>query len=392
MFGGGGGGGLFGSVAAPGQGFGGVGGQGANPNQSKSGDINLGTCPDSISSVCAGHWASPNGPVGVVASGCWDGNAYVWIVGNAQAGQQPAVQGPVTVSHDGCPVLDVCCTPNGQIIITGSVDGTAKMFDCATSATNIVARHVVNDKPQPIRFVRAYAQPDGQQILATASWDMTVKFWSLSNPTGTPIGEYGAADIGERVYAFDIVYPRCVIGTALNQIHIYDLQTHRKVDQIPSPLSHQMRTISVFPDGMGFAVGSVEGRVGIQYFSEKNKNFAFRCHREQPQGRPSESLVYPVNNISFNRKYNTFATAGSDGIFNFWDKDTKQCLKKFEKASQTISAAAFQYTNDAHTMPMFVYAISYDWHKGPESYRQDEPNTVWIHCSQDAEIKPKAKR
>ena len=60
MFGGGGGGGLFGSVAAPGQGFGGVGGQGANPNQSKSGDINLGTCPDSISSVCAGHWASPN--------------------------------------------------------------------------------------------------------------------------------------------------------------------------------------------------------------------------------------------------------------------------------------------------------------------------------------------
>ena len=35
----------------------------------------------------------------------------------------------------------------------------------------------------------------------------------------------------------------------------------------------------------------------------------------------------------------------------------------FVQASQTISAAAFQYTNDAHTMPMFVYAISYDWHK-----------------------------
>jgi len=183
-----------------------------------------------------------------------------------------------------------------------------------------------------------------------------------------------------------------VIGTANNQIHVYDLTTMRKVEQIQSPLSHQMRTIAVFPDQMGFAVGSVEGRVGIQYFQEKNKNFAFRCHRDTPPGRSSESLVYPVNSISFNRKYNTFATAGADGVFNFWDKDTKQCLKKFEKVSQTISAGAFQQTNDAHTMPLYAYAISYDWHKGPEHHKKEERHTLWLHLSQDPEIRPKNKR
>jgi len=271
---------------------------------------------------------------------------------------------------------------------TASVDGTAKVLDCGSGQQAVVGRHVVGDKPQPIRFVRAF-QAGTQNILATASWDMSVKFWNLDqhNPAA-PLGEFGAADIGERIYAFDIVYPRCVIGTARNQIHIYDLQSMRKMEQIQSPLAHQMRTISIFPDGLGFAVGSVEGRVGIQYFNDKSKNFAFRCHRDTPANR--EALVFPVNSICFNRKYNTFATAGADGVFNFWDKDTKQNLKKFEKCSQTISAAAFQQTNDAHTMPLYVYAISYDFHKGPEYLKQGERHTLWIHMSKDEEIQPKA--
>ena len=206
--------------------------------------------------------------------------------------------------------------------------------------------------------------------------------------------EFGAADIGERIYAFDIVYPRCVIGTApdpagRHQIHVYDLTSMKKVEQIVSPLTHQMRTIAIFPDGLGFAVGSVEGRVGIQYFQEKSKNFAFRCHRETPPQRNSECLVYPVNSITFNRKWSTFATAGGDGIFSFWDKDTKQKLKEFGKCGQTISAGAFQQTHDAHTMPLYVYAISYDYHKGPEYLKEGERHTLWLHMTQDDEIKPK---
>jgi len=361
-----------------------------NPNKNDfnltTADPSTGTVPsDSISSVACGHWNSPQGPVAVVGCGSWDGNAYVWIVG--LQGSPPPVKGTVNLEH-GVPDLDVCFSGNGQIYSTGSVDGTAKALDCGSQQQQVVARHMVGDKPQPIRFVRAF-NANGQNILATASWDMTVKFWNLDAPSPQPLGEFGAQDIQERIYAFDVVFPRCVIGTAANQIHVYDLQSMKKIEQLQSPLTHQMRTISIFADAMGFAVGSVEGRVGIQYFTEKSKIFAFRCHRDTPAGRNSECLVYPVNAISFNRKYNTFATVGSDGVFNFWDKESKQCLKRFEKVSQTISAAAFCQTNDAHTMPFFVYAISYDWHKGPEHYKADERHTLWLHFTQDVEIKPK---
>ena len=56
-----------------------------------------------------------------------------------------------------------------------------------------------------------------------------------------------------------------------------------------------------------------------------SRNFAFKCHRQQ------ETQVYAVNAISFHPRWGTFATAGSDGVYTFWDKDSKQRLKMFNK-------------------------------------------------------------
>ena len=52
-----------------------------------------------------------------------------------------------------------------------------------------------------------------------------------------------------------------------------------------SPLKYQHRCISIFRDKKstptGFALGSVEGRVAIQYVNTTNPkdNFTFKCHR-----------------------------------------------------------------------------------------------------------------
>jgi mRNA export factor len=81
-------------------------------------------------------------------------------------------------------------------------------------------------------------------------------------------------------------------------------------------------------DNPGFAIGSIEGRVGIQYIedttnSTPSKNFSFKCHRDEK----TIPNVYPVNAISFHPIYGTFSTSGADGTYYFWDKDSKQRLK-----------------------------------------------------------------
>jgi WD40 repeat protein len=37
--------------------------------------------------------------------------------------------------------------------------------------------------------------------------------------------------------------------------------------------------------------------------------------------------IYAVNTIKFHPVHGTFATAGGDGTYNFWDKDSKQRLR-----------------------------------------------------------------
>lgn len=71
------------------------------------------------------------------------------------------------------------------------------------------------------------------------------------------------------------------------------------------------------------------------------KNFAFKCHRDQ-----GTADIYAVNSINFHQQHGTFCTAGSDGMFHFWDKDAKQRLKGFPKLQNAICATDFNHTGD----------------------------------------------
>ena len=106
-------------------------------------------------------------------------------------------------------------------------------------------------------------------------------------------------------------------------------------------------------------------------------NFSFKCHRD-------DKNVYSVNDISFHPQYGTFSTAGSDGCFNFWDKDSKQRLKMTPSIGMPISATAFN-----HNGTIFAYAGSYDWSKGHEHHQQGSKNAVFLHPTKDEDIKPR---
>ena len=95
--------------------------------------------------------------------------------------------------------------------------------------------------------------------------------------------------------------------------------------------------------------------------------------------------IYAVNHIAFHH-YGTFATAGADGIFNFWDKDSKQRLMAFKKGTQPISCSCFS-PNGA----MYAYAYSYDWSKGAEHHNPATPNSILIHAVKKDEIQQRSK-
>ena len=194
----------------------------------------------------------------------------------------------------------------------------------------------------------------------------------------------------ERAYCMDVQGQLMVVGCANRQVCVFNLQNPGQIMKtLQSPLKHQTRCVGCFTTGDGFAIGSIEGRCGIQYVTQTSKNFAFKCHRNT-SSNPKQ--IFAVNAIAFSR-FGTFATVGADGKFNFWDKDSKQRLKQFPappaKMPQPIPCCAFNAAGN-----VFAYASSYDWSKGAQHYQANNPqaNKLFLHHTPANEIQPKRRK
>ncbi|KAG0056178.1 hypothetical protein BGZ83_006087 [Gryganskiella cystojenkinii] len=311
----------------------------------------------------------------LLAAASWDNNVRIYEIQANGSSVDKALY-----SHQG-PVLSCAWSKDGTKLASGSADRTGMIFDITTAQSSQVAQHEA-----PIKAVRWVEAPGSSPILATGSWDKTIKYWDLRQQT--PISTVA---LPERVYTMDSVFPLLVVGTADRHVLVYNLNNPTvPMKSVASPLKWQTRTVSCFPTGNGYAVGSIEGRVAIQYIDDRDaaKNFSFKCHREggtTPQSR-DPTTVYSVNAINWHPIHHTFTTAGADGSFAYWDKDARQRLKGFSKVGSPISSTCFNRNGS-----IFAYAISYDWNKGHEGALPQSQNKIMLHSVVDADIKPKKR-
>ncbi|KAF7985646.1 hypothetical protein HWV62_2165 [Athelia sp. TMB] len=321
--------------------------------------------PDSVSSIAFSPTAD------YLAVGSWDNNVRLYEVGaNGQS------QGKAMYAHEG-PVLSVCWNKEGNKVLSGGADNAGRMFDVTTGQSTQVAQH-----DAPIKVVRWVDSPQGG-ILATGSWDKTIKYWDLRAPN--PVS---TVQLPDRCYSMDIAYPLMVVGTAERHIQVFNLSNPTTpYKTMMSPLKWQTRVVSCFqsPQGSGFAVGSIEGRVAFQYIDEKDaaNNFSFKCHRgDQNPAAKDQSIVYSVNDVSFHPVHGTFSTCGSDGTTHFWDKDVRMRLKTLDQAPGPIVATAFNRDGG-----IYAYAVSYDWSKGHTGMAPGLPVKIFLHACKDEEVK-----
>ncbi|KAK9459157.1 WD40-repeat-containing domain protein [Lipomyces oligophaga] len=337
-----------------------------------SGDRELTSPPeDSISSVSFSPQAD------LLAVGSWDKKVRIYEV----AANGDSV-GKAMYEHQG-PVLNVHWSNDGTKVVSGGSDKAGRIYDLQSGQSSQIAVHDASIRC--VRFVTT--DNSGQQMVATGSWDKTLKYWDLRTPN--PVA---TVQLPERVYAMDVSQKLLAVATAERHICVFDLSNPGQIFKtIPSQLKLQTRTIACYQAGNGFAVGSIEGRCAFQYVDEKDQQtagFSFKCHRDTPTNitRP-EIKVYSVNAISLHPIYGTFSTAGSDGSFHFWDRDSKHRLKGSPSVGASISATGFNRSGT-----IFAYAVSYDWSKGHQFNTPDYPNVVKLHPLKEDEVKPRAMK
>lgn len=333
---------------------------------------------DSISSL---SFSPPSMPQTFLIAGSWDSKVSCWEISTVNSTVQTV---PKAQQSHSLPVLDVCWSDDGTRVFSASCDKTVKMWDLASNQAIQVAQH-----DGPVKTCHWIKAPN-YSCLMTGSWDNTLKFWDTRSPT-----PMSTINLPDKCYCADVSYPMAIVGLANKQIILYNLEGQpQEAKRIEPPLRYQYRCISIFndkkpvnPQPNGFAVGSVEGRVAIQYVAPTSPrdNFTFKCHRSTENANGIHE-IFAVNDIAFHPQHGTLATVGSDGKFSFWDKDARTKLKTSEQMEQPITRCSFSAKGE-----LFAYAVSYDWSKGHEYFNPRKKNYIFLHsCYED--LKPRATK
>lgn len=267
-------------------------------------------------------------------------------------------------------VLDCCFSVDMSHSFSVGLDKNLIIYDWQSQKETILGTH-----NEAIRCVHYCASLN---LVITGSWDKCIKLWDPR--AQNCVGNYEQPD---KVYTLDTSDEKLVVGTKNRKILIWNLQNMGMPETRESSLKYQTRVIRCFPNKQGFVLGSIEGRVAVEYFDMNSeiqrKKYAFKCHRNKENYTES---VYPVNAIAFHNVHNTFVTGGSDGMVNIWDGFNKKRLCQFHSYPTGISSLSFDHTGNT-----LAIASSYNYEKG------DLPNkpkdNIFIRRVSELETKPK---
>jgi mRNA export factor len=268
----------------------------------------------------------------------------------------------------------LCCVfdanPVRPFIYVGSCDARVYKWNYRDDRLSVVGMHQA-----PVSCIGFLLRFD---CVVSGSWDGTVSVWRAGSDDGNDQGDSAKSiDVlrpcAGKVVALDARDDRFVFATtdgggvharlycedpAVGSSTIYRFLAI-------SSLKHQYRSVALFADSNGCFAASIEGRCAVVNFAfgtirEDRGDFSFKCHRA---GR---NQVYPVNSISVH-KLGTFATAGGDGAFAFWDKDARQRLRSFPApllppdANRKYSIVASGFNRRG---TLFAAAYANDWSCG----------------------------
>mmetsp|Transcript_37258 Transcript_37258/g.58228 ORF Transcript_37258/g.58228 Transcript_37258/m.58228 type:complete len:214 (+) Transcript_37258:492-1133(+) len=209
-----------------------------------------------------------------------------------------------------------------------------------------------------------------------------MKVWDMRQSGASSISQ-----LPDKAFTMSVTSNRIVVGTSNRHVWIYDVRKLSEPEQQrESSLKFQTRCIRCYPDGSGYALSSIEGRVAMEYFDTsaavQAKKYAFKCHRAQDER--GVDTVYPVNALAFHPSYGTFATGGCDGKVIMWDGGNKKRLQAPWSYPTSIAALAFNPTG-----AILAVASSYTFEEGE---KDSPPDQIFFRPVADSEVRPRPKQ
>jgi WD40 repeat protein len=188
---------------------------------------------------------SPDGRL--LVTGSWDRSAKIWDVATGRAVRKLAG------GHDGA-INTAEFSPDGREVLTASDDFTARAWAVESGQpTGVVFR----GHERPVRG--AYYSPDGERVL-TVSEDRTARIWDRHS--GNPLGSITGHEWAVMCGAFSPDGSQVATGSVDTTARIWDVASGRELAQLVGHTA-AITAIAFSPDGSRVMTGSQDNSVKL---------------------------------------------------------------------------------------------------------------------------------
>ncbi len=235
---------------------------------------------------------SPDGHT--LLSGSYDGTARLWDVATHR-------QIGVPLNGHDDEVYSVAFSPNGKVVATGADDGMVRLWDVATHRQVGAPLNGHDGEVNAVAF-----SPDGKILASGGADDGVVRLWDVASHRQIGVPLLGHSGVVYSV-AFSPDGKILASGNLDDKAQLWDVATHQPIG---NPLIGYSLAFS--PDGKTLATGSyshivrlwdVVSRTGMATLTSKNGE---------------------INSVAFSRDEKTLATGSADGTVRLWDVTTRQ--------------------------------------------------------------------
>jgi len=205
----------------------------------------------------------------------------------------------VLTGHAG-PIAGVAVSPDGETLASASWDGTVRLWTLPGGEPVVLEGHAQN--VNGVAFM-----PDGKAVVSVG-YDATVRIWPLKQPT-PPISTTLPAPLNAVAVA-----PDGEITTAAADGRLYFLSAAVRLRDAIATSSAPVVALAISGDGAAIAAASMDGVVTI-------------LDRKTPSMmRKLTGPGAPVWSVAFSLNSRTLLTGGADGAIRRWDAETGQAI------------------------------------------------------------------
>ncbi|MEJ6487517.1 WD40 repeat domain-containing protein [Nostoc punctiforme UO1] len=232
----------------------------------------------------------------ILASGSQDGSLNLWDVKTGKLIR--------TLKHSD-PVIGVAFSPDGQTLVSNlDLGSTIRLWNWRTGEIidinddpDAYQKGFRNFKTQPATFSQ-----DGQALFTTGDSASMIQSWNVK--TGKRIGSFNAKSFINAV-AISPDGNTLATGIRDNAIKLWNINDGKLIHTLTGHQA-EVRTVTFSPDGTLLASGSRDGTVKLWNLTTGKEISTFTAHKLQ------------VWSVAFNPDGKTFASAGQDGTIKIW--------------------------------------------------------------------------